>query len=418
LTDIPPSLDVARRTERRVPRWAELKPFVRTQPLHFRPAERRLAHAHTVEDLRRIARRRTPRSVFDYVDGGAELEVSMRRSRRAFASAELRPTVLQDVSNVVLATTILGAPSALPLVLAPTGLTRLVNHAGEIAVARAAARAGIPYTLSTMGTTTIEDLPRAAPTARQWFQLYLWKDRDASADLIRRAEQSGYEAIMLTVDTPVGGARLRDVRNGFTIPPSLTARTLAGMATHPTWWWNLLTTEPLAFASFSRFDGTVEQLIGHMFDPGLTTRDVTWLRSRWPRKLIIKGITNVEDARTVADLGVDAIVVSDHGGRQLDRGLTPIEVLPEIVAAVGDQCEVIIDSGVRSGTDIAVGKALGASAAMIGRAYLYGLMAAGERGVDRVIDILRTELHRTVQLLGAPSVDALSTEHVQLRCPW
>jgi L-lactate dehydrogenase (cytochrome) len=290
----------------------------------------------------------------------------------------------------------------------------MMHHEGEIAVARAAARANLPYVLSTMGTTDLEQVRACAPTARQWFQLYLWKDRAASEALIERAAKADYEALVLTVDTPVGGARMRDVRNGLTIPPALTVRTLAGMAMRPAWWMNILTTEPLTFAAMNSFDGTVAELIAHMFDPAATIEDLRWLREHWPRKLLVKGIMDVEDARAVVDLGADAIVVSNHGGRQLDRTSAPLALLPRVVDAVGDRCEVLVDTGVRTGADLAAARALGASAAMVGRAYLYGLMAAGEPGVDRAIEILRTEYTRTLQLLGVTSSDDVGAEHASL----
>jgi len=388
---------------------------MRTRAFDANPTRRRLARAHTIPDLEALARKRTPRSVFDFVAGGAEQEISMQRARSAFDRIEFRPHVLRDVGSVDLSTTILGQRSALPLVFAPTGFTRMMQHEGEIAVARAAARAGIPYTLSAMGTTSIEDVRAAAPDARQWFQLYLWKDREASAQLIHRALASDYEALILTVDTPVGGARMRDVRNGLTIPPTLTPRTVADMATHPSWWFNVLSREPLTFASFTRFDGTVEELIGQMFDPHITPADVSFVRKEWPRKLIIKGIQNVEDAKAVADLGADALVISNHGGRQLDRAPTPLELLPAVVAAVGDRCEVLIDTGVRSGADLVAARSMGASAALVGRGYLYGLMAGGERGVDRTVEILTSQARRTMQLLGVPAIDELDGSEAHLR---
>jgi L-lactate dehydrogenase (cytochrome) len=403
-----------RSVPRRLPRPAELAPLLRFQRPQLSGRRRRLARAYTIEDLRRIARHRAPRSVFDYVDGAAEQEISIRRARAAFESVEFHPRVLRDVSTVDTRTEILGAPSALPLVLAPTGFTRMMHHEGEVAVARAAARAGIPYVLSTMGTTEPEAVRGCAPTARHWFQLYLWKDRAASEAIVERALKADYEALVLTVDTPVGGARMRDVRNGLTIPPALTLRTFAGMAVRPAWWSNLLTTEPLTFAAMTSFDGTVADLIASMFDPAATTQDLRWLREYWPRKLLVKGIQDIEDARMVADLGADGVVVSNHGGRQLDRTVVPLTLLPRVVDAVGDRCEVLLDTGVRTGADIAAARALGASAAMVGRAYLYGLMAAGEQGVDRAVEILATEYRRTLQLLGVTSSDALGPEYASL----
>jgi L-lactate dehydrogenase (cytochrome) len=404
-----------RHISRRLPRWSELRPLVQPRRVVLDPTERRLSRAHTIDDLRRIAERRSPRAVFDYVDGGAEREISVRRAREAYDAVEFSPRVLRDVGTVDLSCAVLGSRAELPLVLAPTGFTRMMNHEGEIAVARAAARAGVPYALSTMGTTSIEDVRASAPLARQWFQLYLWKDRGASADLIDRAAKAEYEALVLTVDTPVGGARMRDVRNGLTIPPRLTPRTLAGMAAHPAWWLNVLTTEPLEFASLSSFDGTVEQLVAHMFDPTANAEDLTWLRSQWPGKLVVKGVQSVEDATLLAGLGADALVVSNHGGRQLDRAPTPLELLPRVVDAVGDRCEVLIDTGVTSGADLVAARAMGASAAMVGRAYLFGLMAGGERGVDRALSILAAEARRTLQLLGVPAMAGLTGAEVTLR---
>jgi L-lactate dehydrogenase (cytochrome) len=353
--------------------------------------------------------------VFDYTDGGAETETSLRRAREAFQRVEFRPRVLRDVTAVDTTTTLLGRPAALPLALAPTGFTRMMHHQGERAVVQVAERAGIPYALSTLGTTSIEDVAAAAPTARKWFQLYVWRDRGAGKELVERAQAAGYEALILTVDVPVAGARLRDVRNGLTIPPSLTLGTVLDAATHPAWWLNLLTTDPLEFASLSSWEGTVAELINQMFDPSLTPRDLSWLRESWSGPLIVKGIQHVDDARMVVDLGADAVVVSNHGGRQLDRAPTPLEVLPTVVEAVGDRAEVLVDGGVQSGADVVAAVALGARACLVGRAYLYGLMAGGERGVQRAVDILTSEITRTMQLLGTDSVSRLKPAHVRLR---
>jgi L-lactate dehydrogenase (cytochrome) len=290
-----------------------------------------------------------------------------------------------------------------------------MHHEGESAVARVAQRAGIPYALSTMGTTSLEDVAAAAPDARRWFQLYLWRDREASRDFVSRSLAAGYEALMLTVDTPVAGARLRDVRNGLTIPPALTLRTLAGAAVHPAWWLNLLTTPPLEFSSLRSWGGTVAELANQVFDPAATLQDVRWLREAWPGSLVIKGIQTAEDARMVVDAGADAVVVSNHGGRQLDRAPTPLEQLPAVVAAVGDRAEVYLDGGILNGADIVAAVALGARACLVGRAYLYGLMAGGERGVQRAVDILSQELVRTMQLLGVTSVAELTPETIRLR---
>jgi L-lactate dehydrogenase (cytochrome) len=404
-------------TVRRRPRWSELQPLLRPRKLPLRPTERRLTAVASISDLRQLARRRAPRAVFDYTDGAAGEEISLRRSRQAYARVEFQPQVLKDVSVVDTTTMILGRPAALPLVFAPTGFTRMMHTDGEPAVARVAARIGIPYALSTMGTTSIERLAAAAPDGRRWFQLYLWRDRAASHDFVVRARESGYEAMVLTVDTPVPGARLRDVRNGLTIPPSLSARTLAEGVLHPAWWFDLLTTEPLEFASLTRFEGTVADLVGKMFDPAATIADVAWLRSVWDGPLVVKGIQTVADARAVVDAGADAVIVSNHGGRQLDRAPTPLEVLPSVVDAVGDRAEVYVDGGILSGSDVVAAVACGARAALVGRAYLYGLMAGGERGVQRAADILRGEIAGTLALLGVARVPDLRRDHVRLRTP-
>jgi L-lactate dehydrogenase (cytochrome) len=266
-----------------------------------------------------------------------------------------------------------------------------------------------------LGTTSVEDVAAAAPGGRRWFQLYVSRDRQASRDFVERAREAGYEALVLTVDVPVPGARLRDVRNGLTIPPTLTARTFAEGALHPAWWFDLLTTEALEFASLTRFEGTVAELIGRMFDPALTMADLEWLRSVWPGSLVVKGIQHPDDALAVIDAGADAVVVSNHGGRQLDRAPVPLEMLPAVVDAVGDRGEVYVDGGILSGSDLVAAVALGARGGLVGRAYLYGLMAGGERGVQRVADILRAEVATTMALLGVTRVEDLCRDHVHLR---
>lgn len=401
------------RASRRLPRPSELRPLLQPRPFIANPTDRRLNKVESVEAMRAVARRRAPRAVFDYTDGGADDELSMGRSQEYLRSLELLPHVLRDVSQVSTETKVLGEISALPFGLAPTGFTRMMHHEGEAGVARAADRAGIPYALSTMGTTSLEDVQRAAPEARRWFQLYLWRDRDASIGLIERAQAAGYEALVLTVDTPVAGSRLRDVRNGLTIPPSLTLRTVLDASRKPWWWANLLTTEPLEFASLSSWNGTVADLANSMFDPSATVADVAWLRQVWPGKLVVKGLQNAEDARIAADAGADAVVISNHGGRQLDRSPVPLQQLPDIVQAVGQDVEVLVDGGIRTGADVAAALCLGADFVLIGRAYLYGLMAGGERGVDRVLDLMASELRTTMQLLGAAGVQDLSPDLVR-----
>ncbi len=402
-------------TQRRVPKWSDVRPLLRMKPLSPSVTDNRLARAATIADLRQIARRRTPRSVFDYVDGAAEGEVSLRRARAAYAAVEFRPRVLRDVSTVDASREVVGSRSSLPLVLAPTGFTRMMHHEGERAVARAAARAGIPYAVSTMGTVSVEDVAAAAPTGQHWFQLYLWRDRAASKELIQRARAAGFSTLVLTVDTPVAGRRLRDVHNGLTIPPTLSVKTLADMSLHPAWWFNLLTTEPLEFASLRHSGGTVAELVDRMFDPSASVDDLAWLRDEWPGKVVVKGIQHADDARVMAELGIDGIVISNHGGRQLDRSITPLEVLPEIVEAVAGRTEVLVDTGIVDGADIVAAVANGATACMVGRAYLYGLMAGGERGVDRALAILTDQVTRTMRLLGVHTLEELTPEHAVIR---
>lgn len=402
-------------TTRRVPRWSELRPLLRFHPIALDPVERRLARAHTIGDLRAQAMRRTPRAVFDYADGAADEETSLRRARKAFASLEFRPRVLRDVSSVDPGTTVLGARSAYPFALAPTGFTRFMQHEGESAVARVAAETGIPYALSTMGTTSVEDLASTVPAATRWFQLYMWRDRARSKDLIDRALAAGYQALILTVDVPVAGARLRDVRNGMTIPPTLSPRTLLDFARYPSWWWNLLTTDPLRFASIDGGSSSLTSIINGMFDPAVTFDDLEWMRAAWPHQLVVKGIQHADDARRAVAAGADAVIVSNHGGRQLDRAPTPLELLPSVVDAVGSDAEVLLDTGILNGADIVAALCLGASACLVGRAYLYGLMAGGERGVRRATTILTGEITRTMQLLGARTIADLHPTMVRLR---
>ncbi len=401
-------------TKRRWPRVGELTSLVGLRAPELNSVRRRLSQAHTIEDLRRIALRRTPRSVFDYTDGAAGEELGLSRARETFRNLEFMPSVLRDVSQVDISSSPFGVRSPMPFAFAPTGFTRMMNYQGEPAVARVAARRGIPYALSTLGTTSIEDVAEVSVGGRLWFQLYVWRDRLTAEDLVRRAEAAGYEALILTVDVPVAGVRLRDVRNGLTIPPKLTARTLVDMAVHPSWWANLLTTEPLEFASLTSWSGTVADLLDSIIDPTMTIDDLAWLRSNWNGRLVVKGIQSVADARRVFDAGADAVILSNHGGRQLDRAPVPLRLLPEVRSALGPDVELWLDTGVLNGADIVAGHALGADLVLVGRAYLYGLMAGGERGVDRAAEILTDEIIRTLKLLGVSSIAELSPEHVRV----
>jgi L-lactate dehydrogenase (cytochrome) len=374
--------------------------------------KRRLEAALTIDDLRRIAKRRTPRAAFDYADGAAETEISLARARQAFQDIEFHPQILRDVSIVDTSVEVLGRRSALPFGIAPTGFTRLMQTEGEHAGATAAGDAGIPFALSTMGTASIEDVARANPNGCNWFQLYIWKDRDRSMALVERAAKAGFGTLLVTVDVPVAGARLRDKRNGMTIPPTLTLRTVINAIPRPAWWIDFLTTEPLVFASLDRWSGTVAELLDSMFDSTVTYEDLSWLKEQWPGKLVVKGIQSLEDAKRVTTLGADAILLSNHGGRQLDRAPVPFHLLPDVVREVGKDTEVHLDTGIMSGADIVASIALGARFTLIGRAYLYGLMAGGRDGVDRTIEILAEQITRTMRLLGVRRLEDLSPAHV------
>jgi L-lactate dehydrogenase (cytochrome) len=401
---------------RRVPKVRDLAPLIGFKRPQFNATKRRLDAAFTIEDLRRIAKRRTPKAAFDYTDGAAEDELSIQRARQAFRDIEFHPTVLRDVTNVTAGWDVLGQPVVYPFAIAPTGFTRLMHTEGEIAGATAAARAGIPFSLSTLGTCAIEDLVTAVPQGRKWFQLYMWRDRERSMALVQRAADAGFDTLLATVDVPVSGARLRDNRNGMTIPPTLTLRTVLDAVPHPKWWFDLLTTEPLAFASLDRWPGTVAEYLSTMFDPSLTFDDLEWIKAQWPGKLVVKGIQTLDDARAVVDRGVDGIVLSNHGGRQLDRAPVPFQLLPEVARELGKHTEILVDTGIMSGADIVAAVALGARCTLVGRAYLYGLMAGGQAGVERAIEILGSGVTRTMRLLGVTCLEELSPKHVtQLR---
>jgi L-lactate dehydrogenase (cytochrome) len=374
--------------------------------------KRRLDKALTINDLRDIAKRRTPQAPFDYTDGAAEQELSLSRARKAFQNIEFHPNILRDVSRVTTSSEVLGGPSAFPLSIAPTGFTRMMHTEGELAGAQAAAEFGIPFTLSTMGTASIEQIAAVEPLGRRWFQLYLWTNRDQSMGLIRRARESGYDTLFVTVDVPVAGARLRDKRNGMSIPPALTLKTITNAIPRPEWWFNFITTPPLEFASLNNWGGTVGELIDKMFDPTVTFEDLKWIRSEWPGKLVIKGVQSLEDAVALTKYGVDGIVLSNHGGRQLDRAPIPFHLLPEVDKEVGKDVEIMIDTGIMSGADVVAAVAMGAKSTMIGRAYLYGLMAGGHAGVVRALEILTGEITRTMQLLGVADLSELSPRHV------
>lgn len=378
---------------------------------------KRLAKATDVWDLRDIAKRRTPKAPFDYVDGAAEAEVSLNRSRVSYRNVEFVPNVLHDVSDADTSTTLFGTKYAMPLGIAPTGFTRMMHTEGEYAGSAAAADFGIPFCLSTMGTASIEDVAAHAPDGNNWFQLYLWKDHAASEALVHRAWEAGFKNLIVTVDTAIPGARLRDTKNGFSIPPALTAKTVVDAAIRPQWWFDFLTHEPLSFASLSRSSGTVADLVGRMFDPSLNYDDIAWIKSMWPGNLIIKGVQSVKDATQIASTGVDGIILSNHGGRQLDRATIPLHLLPQVRAELGAEFSIGIDTGIMDGADVVAALALGADYALVGRAYMYGLMAGGQRGVERMLTLMHESMRRTMRLIGVNEISQLTPEHVNLMTP-
>jgi L-lactate dehydrogenase (cytochrome) len=388
--------------------------------------KRRLATAANVDDLRRLAKRRLPAGVFDYIDGGAEDEVAMRANRDAFARYEFCPRVLRDVSSIDTSVTLLGKPLPFPLVLAPTGYTRIADPQGELAVARAARRADLPYTLSTMSTRSIEEVADANGDGRRWFQVYVWRDHDLVRDMVERAAASGYEVLVITVDTAYLGRRERDVRRGFTLPPKLGLETILDGLLHPMWTWRFARAEPILFANVatSKFADkhntgakaiTLAEKVSSQFDHGLNWKHIEWFRSMWDGPIVLKGVQSVADAHVAVEHGIDAIALSNHGGRQLDGAPAILELVAPVVDAVGDKIEVICDGGVRRGSDIVKALALGAKACMAGRAYLYGLGAAGELGVDRVLEWLLDDMRRTMALIGTTSIDEITAEHIRRR---
>jgi L-lactate dehydrogenase (cytochrome) len=401
--------------KRQFPRYKDVAPLLKFKKPEANPTKRRLNSAYTMADIRRIAKRRTPSGPFNYVDGSAEDEVTIKKTRDYFRDIEFQPGILRDVSSADTRTVVMGKESALPFGFAPTGFTRMMHSAGERAVVRAAERTGIPYALSTMGTTSLEDVAAEAPGARKWFQLYLWKDRDRSRELLENAKRAGYDTLILTVDVPVAGNRVRDLRNGMVIPPELTLKTLIDASYRPEWWINFLTTEPLKFAfAADENAGVVADVVANLYDPSATFEYLHWMREAWGGPMVIKGIQTLDDAKRSVDFGADGLIVSNHGGRQLDRAPIPLRLLPEVVDAVGSQTEVMIDTGIMNGADVVASIALGAKFAWIGRAYLYGLMAGGEEGVVKTVEILESEIVRTMKLLGVNKISDLNPDHVRL----
>ena len=379
------------------------------------PYKGKLKRAQNIQDLAIIAKKRTPKVVFDYVEGSAVDEIAYSRTRDAFSRIEFNSKVLRDVSKIDTTEKVLGKIVDIPICFAPTGYTRLMHHVGEPAVANVAANKNLIYALSTMGTTSPAELAAAVPNSRRWFQLYIMKNRSDSLAVIKQARDSGFETLVLTVDTPVVGLRYRDDRNGLTVPPKIRINTVFAIARKPIWWLNLFTTGKLEFAAFRGWDKALSHLAAAIFDPSTTFKDITWLRSVWKGPIVVKGIQSVEDAKAVAKLGVQGIILSNHGGRQFDRGPVPLEILPDVVKAVGNKVEVYIDGGVMSGLDALGAIALGAKAVFIGRAYLYGAMANGEAGVDRVIEIMRREFENGMALTGSTNISEVRKTGARIR---
>ncbi|CAN1645543.1 idi Isopentenyl diphosphate isomerase (BS_ypgA, MTH48 and related proteins) [Candidatus Nanopelagicaceae bacterium] len=404
---------MGKNVKRQFPKPSELAPLLQFSLPTLRRKKRRLEKAYTIWDLRDIAKKRTPKGPFDYTDGSAESEVSLERARQAYRDLEFIPSILKDVSTADLTRTALGETFSMPLGIAPTGFTRMMQTEGEIAGARAAEKFGIPFTLSTLGTTTIEDVVASAPGGRNWFQLYMWKDRDGSMALVERAKRAGVKNLVLTVDVPAAGQRIRDYRNGLTVPPRLTAGTIINAIPRPAWWMNFLTTPSIEFASMKNWEGTVGELLDYMFDPTMTWEDLKWIRQQWDGTLTVKGIQNLEDAKKAAKLGADAILLSNHGGRQLDRAPIMLHLLADIKKEFKKDYEIHIDTGIMHGADVLAAVALGAQFTYVGRAYLYGLMAGGQDGVERALEIMRTQMVRNMKLLGVNSLDELTPKHVR-----
>jgi len=385
-----------------------MRKLVRLRSVELNGTRRRLASCHDVADLRRVAKRRIPRPVFDYVDGAADEELAVAANAAAFRQWRFLPRVLADVNVVDMSATVLGSALPVPLALGPAGYTRMMHPDGEIGAARSAARHGLPYTLSTMAATGIEELTAGvaggAAAADLWFQLYILKDRSQANELVSRAADNGFRVLVVTVDTVVAGNRLRDQRNGLSIPPELSVRTVASVASKPGYWVRLLSGPALDYANFAGRPPTTIRQTADFFDAGINWSDIEDLRSRWSGKLIIKGPLGPTDARRAVELGVDGIQLSNHGGRQLDRAIAPADLIAPVREAVGPSVTLLVDSGIRHGADVVVALALGADAGVLGRAYLYGLMAGGEAGVDRALDLLSRQFKLTMQLLGVTSV--------------
>lgn len=383
--------------------------------------KRRFERAANIDDLRLIAKRRLPGGIFDYIDGGAEDETSLHNNRAAYQRYEFVPRILRDVSGIDTSTTFLGRSLATPIIFSPTGFTRIAHSDGELAVARVASQLQLPYCLSTLSTRSIEEVASVS-NGPKWFQVYVWRDRALVHDMLQRAEAHGYEAIMLTVDTAVLGRRERDVRRGFTLPPKLGPGTIVDGMTHPAWTWDFVRHDPITFANISGAAGretgtavTLSDFISEQFDPALSWDDIAWFRERWKGHIILKGVQSVEDAVLAQQHGIDAIALSNHGGRQLDGAPAPLDLIAPVAQATNGALPLICDGGIRRGGDILKAIALGASVCTMGRSYLYGLGAAGEAGVEKAYTMLESELHRSMALTGVRSIAEVNSSLLQPR---
>jgi len=375
----------------------------------------KIARAITIDDLAKIAKRKVPKVVFDYVEGSALDEVSYSRSRQVFNQVEFTAHTLRDVSKIDPTIEIFGKKVDLPILFSPTGYTRFMHHVGEPAVAAVAQENNMIYSLSTMGTTSPSELAQQVPDVRRWFQLYVMQNREDSMSVIKQANDSGFEALILTVDTPVSGIRVRDIKNGLTIPPRIRLSTVFAIAMKPVWWLNLFTTKKLEFAAFRGWNKSLVELAAAIFDPSTKFEDVKWLQSVWSGPIIVKGVQNLEDAKELAKMGISGIILSNHGGRQLEKGPVPLELLPLVVKEVGANVDIYIDGGVMSGQDAYAAVAMGAKAVFVGRAYLYGIMAGGERGVQKAVEILKRDFINTMALTGARNIAEVQKIGAKLR---
>ena len=382
-----------------------------------------LVKAPTVDDVRLLARKRLPKMAFDFIDGGADAEITLRANVADLARVTLQPRSLVDVSAPSLTTTVAGETLPVPLLLGPCGLMRLAGGDGELSAVRAAGKAGLIYTISTASSWSIEEIAAEA-SGPLWFQLYMWRNRDIVTTLVRRAKEAGCTALVVTVDVPINGKRARDHRNGMSIPPTVTVRNVASVVRHPSWFLGLMQGPAIGFrnlqgiAEGSSAMSHQEYVNTELANLRASWEDVAWLRGVWDGPLFIKGITTVDDAVSSHKAGADGVFVSNHGGRQLDGVPSSISALPRIADAVGDRLDIILDSGIRHGSDVVKALAVGATAAAIGRSWAWGLAAAGERGVEYVANLYRQEITETLQLLGVADVTALNRSHVEFPAEW